>query len=511
MRRSLWIYISTAIGVLLIAFICRGGIGGVGENTIRYHQHLEQPSEAELGPCTVCDGEGALCSHLPLICIETGGQKIPGRPIPSPDGTVVDYVKGDNGETEIQVRVSTVEEVGVWHHPDDEPSQTVHALFRYRGNSSRWFDKGNYRLKLIQEGNVAQNEKHSLLGMTAGSEWSLHGPFLDKTLMRNYMWMNLSAEVMGYAPNVRFCELILDGEYQGVYVLMETIDVQPGRVDLTEYQEGDPMCSYLVRIEPNVNLAKAIDNFTFYTYRLEENGRVEILYPGTRYQNQQVKNYIQTDFNEIEKRLFSLEMIEGDASYRSFLDTDSFVDYYILQEFLAVNDVFSASTYFYRDVRGKLCIGPVWDYNNALDNFFLPMPDDEFLLSQRGWFSRLMLDESFVEQVIRRYRQLRQGVLAEEHLLEYTEQVETWLGSAIERNFTVWGYTFDAEQLSQRQRRRPETDSDATIADVNPASYEEAVEWMNDYMVERGRWLDRHIESLRQYCHPSKKALWTLG
>jgi hypothetical protein len=61
------------------------------------------------------------------------------------------------------------------------------------------------------------------MGMPAHDEWALYGPFLDKTLLRNYLGMNISAEVMGYAPNVRFCECFLDGRYQGVYLFMETV------------------------------------------------------------------------------------------------------------------------------------------------------------------------------------------------------------------------------------------------------------------------------------------------
>jgi len=52
----------------------------------------------------------------------------------------------------------------------------------------------------------------------------LHGPFLDKTLMRNYMWYNLSGQIMEWAPDVRFCEVFLNGGYQGVYVMEEQIE-----------------------------------------------------------------------------------------------------------------------------------------------------------------------------------------------------------------------------------------------------------------------------------------------
>lgn len=511
MRRSVGVFITTAVVMLLAALFFQMVDGG--EDIVRYHQHLEQPSEAELGPCLVCGGEGGLCTHLPIINLTTDGQKIPGKAIMAADGTLAGYETGDQGETEILAAFSTIEQVGVWHHPEDQATLEGSTMLRIRGNSSRRFDKSSYRLRLVDDKNPEQEVRQPLLGMDKGTEWALYGPFLDKTLLRNYMWMNLSAEVMGYAPEVRFCEVMLDGEYQGLYVLMETIgvDAKAGRLALTEYQDGDPMCSYLVRLEPHTNPEKQVNNFTFYTERMEDETHMELVYPGLQRQTQQVKDYVQTDISEIEKKLYSLEMTGGLGTWREDVDMDSFVDYYILEEFLAINDTFSASTYFYRDVRGKLHAGPVWDFNNALDNFFRPMPQDEFVLSQRGWFARMMMDEDFVERVITRYHELRQGVLSEEHLLQYAEDTDRWLGSAVERNFQVWGYSFDPERLFSYERRQPNAGDTRTLEELNPASHEQAMEWMIDYMVARGRWLDGHIASLRQYCHPSKDALQTLG
>lgn len=511
MRRSVWVMAGTAVGVFLLSVCFQ--VQGDRLGAARYHQHLEQPSEEELGVCEVCGGEGPLCTHLPIIQIETGGQTIPGRPYLGGDGRVAGYFTGDHGEEEIQVRFSSVDGEA-WHHPDDEPSAVGLAFFRFRGNSSRWFSKGSYRLRLAKD--------MGLLGMEKGNEWALYGPFLDKTLMRNYMWMNLSGEVMGtWTPNVRFCEVLLDGAYQGVYVLMEMIDVSEERLNLTKYQKGAPVFSYLVRIEPNTNPQKEIQVFSEYTYRMEPGRHMELIYPGISNQTEEVKRYVQTDFSEVEKLLYSLKMKDGSKQWKDELNMDSFVNYYILMEFLSVNDTFTASTYFYRDARGKISIGPVWDYNNVLDNFFNPMPEREFILSQRGWFAMLMQDEEFVEAVIRRYRQLREGTLSEEHLLSYVRKVEEWLGSAIDRNYQVWGYSFDPSQVTRGERKEAgsgqastggstntpndETDMPESARGLNPSNYEEAVEWMTDYMVNRGRWMDWNIESLRQYCHPSRK------
>ena len=506
MRRSLLLMILLAAAVVPLTLLLQQA----GRETAvpRWHQHLEQPSEEALGPCPRCGGEAELCTHLPVINVETGGQTIPGRPVREEGADTTSYQAGDHGETEILVSYSTVSEAGVWHHPDDEPTHTGTALFRYRGNSSRYFTKGSYRMRLVKD-DGEQKRKQGLLGMPAGTDWALYGPFLDKTLLRNYMWMNLSAEVMGtWTPEVRFCELMLDGEYQGVYVLMEMIDVDANRLSLTEYRSGDPVCSYLVLIGSRSRLERSLDNFCYYTYQMEIGNdlRAEVLYPRTSSLSQQVLEYIQADFSEAERMLFSSDLVDGTGAWKSGINMDSFVNYYILMEFLAVNDMFGNSTYLYRDVRGKLSIGPVWDYNNVLNNFFHPMPERAFLLSQRGWYSRLMMDQEFVERVIRRYRELRRGVLSEEHLLAYEEAVEAWLGSAIGRNYTVWGYTFDPEQVSANEHRLPAAGSGDTLRDVNPDSYRQAVEWMLDYMVDRGRWMYENIETLRQYSHPSRFA-----
>lgn len=481
----------------------------------RYHQHLEQPSEADLGPCEV---EADFCTHLPILQIDTGGQTIPGAAIVNQAGRTVGYETTEDGADEILARVSIIDTPNQYHHLSDAPTVEAQARFRIRGNSSRLFPKHSYRIKLVEEDDPAQDIDLSLLGMDSGNEWALHGPYMDKTLIRNYLCMNLSAEVMGDAPDVRFCEVFVDGEYRGVYLLMELITEGAGRVDLTDYEEGDAVFSYMFRIEPfrikeQLNPIAAynglLDNFTFYTMRLEDADRMEVLYPTSRYQTQAVMDYINTDLSEIERRLYSREMDLDPESCWDYLDLESFANYYILQEFFAINDMFSASTYFYKDVRGKLHIGPVWDYNNSFNNFFTPLPADEFLLSQKGWYAQLMRSERFVNYVIARYHALRQSFLSDDYLASYVDQVTSWLGSAIDRNFAVWGYTFDVTRLENFERQIPDDTYLFTmdeLQELNPSSYQEALDLLLDYARRRGSWMDRAIDTLQQYCHPSKNA-----
>ncbi|MCL2562796.1 MAG: CotH kinase family protein [Oscillospiraceae bacterium] len=514
MRRSIIYYI---VGFLAVITLIAGLVfAGANDDVGRYHQHLERPSEADLGYCWDCD-DHMLCTHLPLIIIDTFGAEIPGRPLNYVLGRFGSFgehlVTTPEGETEIEVSVSVIDNPNHWNHEDDPPMHESLAMMRIRGNSSRFFDKPNYRISLIHPD--ATDNPLPLLGMDPHTEWALHGPFLDKTLMRNYIWMNIAAEVMGpghFVPEVRFFELILNGEYQGLYVLMETVRVSPHRLDMNRYREGMPATSYLVRLDSRTQTPeRVVDTFVTYTYRLEGLNSVEIMYPRLSQQSDRVRDYVTRNISTVEHFMYSPEIIWDSRSYEQYIDVNSFVNFYIINEFIANNDLWTGSTYLHKDVRGRIVAGPVWDFNNVMDNFFLPMPVDQFLLADRGWFDRLMMCPDFTERVIRRWHELRGGILAEERLVRYMQEVEDWLGSAIDRNFEVWGYSFDPSQVNAMSRRRPtyaQAAEGLTIYDVNPSSFEEAQEWARDYMIERGQWLDRYIETLRQFSHPSRHALW---
>lgn len=474
------------------------------EGPHRVHQHL-----TDRQPDAGCDCDGTeLCTHLPIIRIDTGGQEIPGAVIRDENDSVTGYTTAPSGAAEIAVSLETVEQDGVWHHQSDPADQSAHALFRIRGNSSRSFDKKSYRIKLVTDETGSENLPLPLLGMAEDNDWALHGPFLDKTLLRNYMWMNISAEIMGYAPNVRFCELILNGEYQGVYVLMETIKEDDYRINLSDYEEGASETSYMLLLDAAEEDMLILDNYTWYTHQTEfseeEKIGFQILYPNELGLTPEVVDYIQRDISQIERGIYSADMVLGRYRYETEIDVDSFVDYYVLQEFLANNDAFSHSTYLYRDVRGTLHIEPVWDYNNVLDNFTRPFSFHGFLLANRGWYGRLMTERDFVDRVISRYRQLREGILSEESLMNYIDEVVDYLGPAIERNDAVWGYSYDPDLVDPHAHRIP--DEGQTMSEVNPSSYQDAVARMKEYMRARGDWMDENIETLLQYCHPSKTA-----
>lgn len=464
-----------------------------GEQYRRIHQHkMQQPPNL----CEVHD-DSTFCTHLPIVKINTHNQTIPGVPILNEDDIVIDYTLGDKGEEMVTVEVEVIDEVDGIQHLADEPKLSSQSLFRVRGNSSRKFDKKSYLLRLIDEKN--KENKQEMMGMTAHDEWALYGPFLDKTLMRNYMWLNIVGDITGYAPNVRFCEVFLDEKYQGVYLMMETVARSEGRVNLTKYSPGDREASYIIKLDQHREEdIRHIDDFLQYTLNYEMHSGISVIYPPKKHLTPELKDKIEKDISQFEKTLYSYDFKDPKKGYRAYIDVDSFVDYYILCEFLMIEDMCSRSTYLSKDIRGKLTMSPMWDFNNVLDNYFIQLSADGegIFYNERTWFKMLLKDEYFVDKVVRRYHALRESHLKEAYLLEYIDEVSQYLGKAVERNYSVWGYSFLPEHQTVYNSRQPQA--------LNPSSYEEAVQQMKEMIIKRGRWLDENIETLYQYCHESK-------
>lgn len=453
----------------------------------RYHQHLERLAYT---PCAD-HGEDLLCSHLPLVLIDTGGEAIPGVPIQSGGSGREDdaFTTTADGSTLLRASVSVVDHAEGNNHPTDTPTLQSVIDIRVRGNSSRYFDKHSYLVKTLTDDGAASRDV-AMLGMDAFDEWALHGPYLDKTLIRNYMWYNLAGEIMDYAPNVRFCEVLLNGVYQGLYVMTETVSSgADARLKLTEPSKDTVQTSYALRLDRGSgNEVKNIETFSQYALRNLQD--IDIVYPGTKWLTPERAAWIAQDFSDFEKTLYSYDYDTEPYAWWEQADMSSFVDYFILNEFICNYDAGWLSTYIYRDVRGKykMCI---WDFNSACDNYSHPVAEPQhFELQYNVWYYMLSKDEKFINAVIDRYRELRQGILSDEYLCAYIDDVTAWLGDAVERNFSVWGYTLEKDMLSPAWR--------------NPHSHAAAVAQMKRFCIERGAWMDENIDILRQYSHESK-------
>lgn len=456
------------------------------DNGKRYVEHIM----AEEKPLCDTHTDDTLCTHLPIVNIDTNGSEIPGKPIYLESGRIIGYTKATDGTTTIKATLNVADNKQENNHITDAKSMGD-VMIRVRGHSSRRFEKPNYFIRFVNPDGTSNPQK--FLGMEAHHEWALHGPFLDKTLIRNYMWYNISGEIMEYSPNVRFFELVLNGEYRGVYLALETITSgkEGARLNLEVNKKDNTFTGYALRLDwGDTEEVKKIYPFTNYTTRAKT--QHELVYPGTKNITPELSEAIKDEFSLFEKTLYSYDYNNEKYGYTKYIDTDSFIDYFLINELTCNYDAGSLSTYIYKDTSGKykMC---VWDFNSACDAYQeQAMPTDVFRLNSGLWYQMLFMDKDFTDGVIERYYELRKTVFSEEYLFGFIDDTIGYLGPAIERNYKKWGYTFTKENDLLNPTER------------NPRTYEEAITQLKDFLAKRIAFMDENIESISQYSAESK-------
>ncbi len=499
------------IAAVLVMAATVGLLSMVSRDTpsTRYHQHLEEPGYT---PCTD-HKDDIFCTHLPIVLIDTEGKDIPGQVTDEVD--MFDEVittKAPDGTDYINVSVSVIDNEEGNNHLYDKRNFTTRSLFRVRGHSSRRFEKSPYLMKFVDENGM--DRPISVMGMDAHHEWALHGPYLDKSLVRNYMWYNISGDIMEYAPNVRYCELFLNGEYRGLYLMTETItNGDDCRLDLNTTIKGEKFTGYLVRtdrpVEAELDATREIDVFSERVKISKDD--MAIRYPGKSTLTPETAREIELDISAFEKALFSYDHDTEDYGYRNYIDVDNFINYYLVNEFTCNVDMGSYSTYMYKRAGEKfrMC---VWDFNNACNNYTHEVHGGKgFVLAESGYsgpFVMLSKDEEFERAVIKRYRKLRKTYLSEERLLNYIDDTIEWLGPAVDRNYKRWKTAYETDMLYTDEADALNGKIQYTASERNQRTPDEAKTFLKDWIKERGDWMDSNIDVLNHYGHPSLNKQW---
>lgn len=387
------------------------------------------------------------CSNLPIVIISFDEEMEQykdfrdGQEIVYED--VEPYVNGsirilDNGDNE-QLNYIT-----------DEAVYTSHMLAKGRGHTSYSYDKPQYLMKMITEDGSENTSE--ILGMGEGDSWILNGSMADKSMLRNYLPYRIASEASGsrMAPDCKFCEVLLETEqgleYRGVYLLMETVARGENRVDIDKYKNGEVYTGYIVRR----------DRFTHFDVMLDTYGRLNgfseewigVKYPSRAKLTEATKRYIEEDFSKLEQIIYA----EDEASFKAYdryIDMDSFVDYFLLNEFFGNYDAGNHSTYMYKSSGGKLHIGPVWDFDQAMNNYYLEeMENDTLAFQTKPFYDRLTKDTRFIDELKERYMELRKGVLSEEHITAVIDEACAYLTSAREREWYRWAANYLDDSFS---------------------------------------------------------------
>jgi len=396
-------------------------------------------------------------STLPIIVLDSLGSTIPDEPkITARMGIIWNQTGGTNFVTD---------------QFNDYDGQIGIEL---RGQSSMGFPKKQYGIEARNDDN--EQIEVSLLGLPAESDWVLNGPYSDKSLMRNALAYYTERQMIVYAPRTKFCEVILNGSYNGVYLLIEKIARSKDRIDvekLEPYQNTEPEISggYIIKKDKTGG-----DPSASY-FDTSGGARLSYVYPKYWKISTEQKAWILNYINQFENAILSAPNDGVVAAAEEYVDVNSFVDNYVHVQFTRNIDGFRISSYMYKDKNKKLFMSPQWDYNlsfgnaNYLDGW---MTNGWYVSYDPFWWREFLYDTNFVRLCGLRWLQLRKNILTTSNLLQLVDSNVFALGEAANRNFTRWPilgtYVWPNWYIAN--------------------TYEEEITWMKQWIDGRVAWLD---------------------
>ncbi len=422
-----------------------------------------------------------LTSNLPIMVINTNGQFIQNDPkIPATMKLIDNSASG-----------------GLNHETDYGNAYSGNIGIELRGNYSAILPQVPYAFELRDS---AQNERDtSLLGMPKEHDFCLLATYNDKVFMRNPLAYKLSREMNHYAPRTRYCEMILNDNYMGVFVLSETIKRGKKRVDIAKNDTANSSLQGITGGYIFKNDLGGTGTWQSVFHPLDApNYTVNFAYTYPKFANITLpqKNYIADFITEYETALYSSNFKNPVTGYRKYIDTRSFIDYFIIQELTRNNDGFKKSSYFHKNrdtIDGKLKAGPVWDFDWAWKNInecpAWSVTDGSgwsYRVNECGpdapsnaWNVRLLQDTAYANELHCRWQELRQNVLDTVVLNRYIDSTAAYLNDAQARHFTQWG------NLGQNTGSPEVT--------PQPATFPDAIAQLKGWIATRITWLDANM------------------
>jgi hypothetical protein len=367
---------------------------------------------------------------------------------------------------------------------------------RGRGNSTWSWDKKPYRLKLT--------DSTEILGMPASKHWVLLANYADKTLMRNDVAFMFSRSLgMEYTVRNQYVELTLNGKNQGVYQLVEHIRVAKDRVNIPELKVADTDAEkitggYLMEVDFRMHkdYCKSATWETFCVNGVNMEREATFCVDSTHGMNpfcldtpetlleanwSAQRDYINKYITDTEAALFADNFADPQLGYAAYIDVDSAINYFLINELFKNPDGTAASFYLYKKRNGKLFFGPIWDFDLALGNAGYDDVDKTYgwHIPLAPWFERLFQDPAFKAKVKARWNSVKaEGKF--EYIFLYANARATWLDKQQQKNYMLWSITDFAPWILHGSHG-------------GTGSYEAEVKEMIRWQRERYKWLDAEI------------------
>jgi len=357
----------------------------------------------------------------------------------------------NNPDTELEVNST----------PSDDPNKIyldTKAMMHVRGQTSKDFPKKPYAITLYDAYGVNKMKKN-LFKMGKENDWILYAAYNDKSLMRNKLIMDMYREMGHWASEYQYCEVYLDGVYQGVYMLMEKYKRDNTRIDVQKVDSVDKTkTGYIFTFDKTESMYDDPEHVFFRTNLTPSTHsdpgnqwhNFEVRYPKNddydyTIHREAIKNYVQT---------FETALHAGqyDDVFCQYLDVETALDYMLINEFTKNVDAYRISVWMTKDYDKKLAYSTIWDYDLGLANSSRMNASDidRWLYSHEGakadyygipvWYEDLMNSELFQNLLKTRWNQLKNTVFSVDSINNEIDAIRSYLDAsgAIERNFEKW-------------------------------------------------------------------------
>lgn len=390
---------------------------------------------------------------------------------------------------------------GARNYLTDVPAWNGIIGIEIRGASSASLPKKCFDIELRDA--LGQQVHAPLMGMPPEADWVLYASHNDKSLMRTSLAYYLYNAMGNYAVRTRHCEMILNGQYMGVYVFTEKIKKDPSRVaiaDLDSLDIAGPELTggYILQKDHQVG-TNMIDGVMFTAPNmLSGSALMEFWYPSAENIQLAQKQYIKRFGDSLQAALYGNAFDDPATGYRNFMNVPSFIDYWILYELSRNADGYTFSTFFTKpkdDDGRKLIAGPPWDFdlsfrnanfNNTCDSAGF-LFESTFYSYRLNWWNRLFEDTVFANEATCRWVALRQNILSLNTINGYIDNTANLLEEGQQRNFIKWPVMNVGVLFNQPPY---------------PQTYAEEIDTLKAWIGRRISWLDHNMPGICRYQPP---------
>ncbi|MDA3926696.1 MAG: CotH kinase family protein, partial [Kiritimatiellae bacterium] len=365
-------------------------------------------------------------SDLPIVIVDNlGGGDIPDTS--SQSAFMAFFKQGSDGRTRLTNNFVLSTRAGI----------------RRRGETSKRATNRKPNLAIETWGADSNEDvKIAPLGMPSESDWILWAPWhFDPAGIRNSLIYALSNQTDNYAVRTRFVEVFLNAygsditmdDYAGLYLFEEKIKRDNDRVDVEsmttlDNEEPEVTGGYILRLDkedPDQNQIEGTSQSRLYC-----------IYPQPDEITAAQENYISNYIINFESQLSNPDPLTG---YQAYIDTDDFIDHFMLNLLTKNADGLVFSTYMHKPRNGKLSMGPIWDFDRSQES--TDSRDDDPLgwkYTTYTWWKNLFQNADFWQQYIDRWQELRGNVLSNTNLTATIDMMAAEIAEAKARDITRW-------------------------------------------------------------------------